>query len=160
MANPHCVSGPSQAVCAPGRIEILGSLLDAFRHFSPPLLPACRPLRRRSDLPLQTSLSPGSSQSSLKNRTLLPLLQPATLRSRLLKMIPILFPSLAYSGLSLSLSLSIKVFLHPPPRFSTRTELILNGLTIFAAVAAGAAQVCFFCFICYIHHFLTDGCFR
>ena len=33
-------------------------------------------------------------------------------------------------------------FLHrPSPRFSTRTEVIFNALTLIAAVAAGAAQV-------------------
>lgn len=79
-------------------------------------------------------------------------------------MIPTLFPSLAYSSLSLSVPFHLR-FLHRPPRFSTRKEVTLNALTLIAAVLAGASQVCFsglsfFCFTCHIRHFPTDGCFR
>jgi ATP-binding cassette subfamily B (MDR/TAP) protein 1 len=43
------------------------------------------------------------------------------------------------------------------PRFSTRTEITINALSIITAVAAGASQVCF---ICHIRHVPTNGCFR
>ena len=107
------------------RIEILGSRTAAgcfLVNSSLPPFPECRPRRRLSPHPLRTGFSPGSSQSSLKNRTLLPLLHPATRPPSMwrmlnwLGMIPTLFPSLAYSGLSLSLSPSIYVFYTVPPQ--------------------------------------------
>jgi hypothetical protein len=47
-----------------------------------------------------------------------------------------------FRSVTQSLSFFIHVFYAVSLRFSTRKELILNGLTIFAAIAAGAAQVC------------------
>jgi hypothetical protein len=107
-------SGPKEPCFgyAPGRNTWMRSATCPLHHF-----PACRPRKRRNPLPLRI----GPSQSSRKNRTLLPSLQPATrppLKSRFLnrlRMIPSLFPSLAYSGPSLSLSLPIYVFTPYPP---------------------------------------------
>jgi hypothetical protein len=132
---------------------------------APSLSPACQNLPTKRTSHLLTDLSPGSSQSSRKNRILL---QPATrltpLTGRLVNrlwIIPTLFPSLAYSGLSLSLSPSVYVFLHRPShRFSTRREIVLNALGLIAAVAAGAAQVCFLGRPFLLpYSSLPDGCF-
>jgi hypothetical protein len=139
-----------------------------------PFLPhflACpqRPTVRRRIPPvlrvrLSQPQSPGSSQSSLKIRTLRPSAQLANLRllnyklPNLLEMILSQFPSLAYSG---PCPVPFIYVSHTaPPRFSTPTELTFNVLTLIAAVAAGSSQVCSSVFFPFSVSYVINATFR
>ena len=61
-------------------------------------------------------------------------------------------------------SVHLRPFLHAfftlsPLRYSTRVELIVNGISIIAAVAAGASQVPYIFFF-FMSPFPTNGYFR
>jgi hypothetical protein len=57
-----------------------------------------------------------------------------------------------FRSVFISVPFHLRFFYTVPPRFSTRKEVILNALTLIAAVAAGASQVCFRLFFPLLFH--------